>query len=310
MLSFLPAPVLGVLTLLLLLVNVVFWMTLLFAVAFAKLLVPVAGWRRRCGRVLTIVAEGWIGGNNLIARLHAIEWDVRGREDLRYDEWYLVCSNHQSWTDIFVLQHIFNRRIPFLKFFIKRQLMWVPLFGFAWWALDMPYMHRHSREEIEKNPALRGRDLETTRAACERFLDRPTSVLNFVEGTRLTPEKHAAQQSPYAHLLRPKAGGVAFVLSAMGGVMRTLLDVTIVYPGRRLSIWDLLSGRIAKIVVDVKQILIPEDLTGGDYLDDEDFRERFQEWVRNLWDAKDRRIDGLLEEPGAAPVTSPAARRD
>ncbi|MEZ4565573.1 MAG: 1-acyl-sn-glycerol-3-phosphate acyltransferase [Desulfobacterales bacterium] len=50
-----------------------------------------------------------------------IRWDVQGLEGFSTDDSYLVISNHRSWTDIFVLQHIFNHRIPFLKFFLKKE---------------------------------------------------------------------------------------------------------------------------------------------------------------------------------------------
>jgi hypothetical protein len=50
--------------------------------------------------------------------------------------------------------------------------------------------------------------------------------MNFVEGTRFTPAKHAAQQSPYKHLLKPKAGGLALALHVLGDRFDSLLDVT------------------------------------------------------------------------------------
>src|SRR3546814_9530339 len=115
----------------------------------------------------------------------------------------------------------FNRRIPLLKFFLKQELIKVPLLGLAWWALDFPFRKRFTRAEIEANPSLKGKDLETTRKACEKFKEMPTSVMNFFEGTRFTQAKHDQQQSPYEFLLKPKAGGTAFALSAMDGKLAT-----------------------------------------------------------------------------------------
>ncbi len=294
MLSFLPGSVRGLIGFVLFALNLVFWCIPFYLVAILKLLSPLPAMRRRLGLLLEALAEVWIDCNSLVERLlHRMEWDVQGVDELRRRDWYLVGSNHQTWTDIFVLQKVFNRRIPFLKFFLKKQLIWVPLLGLAWWALDLPFMQRYSRATLEKHPELRGRDLETTRKACEHFRHNPTSVINFMEGTRYTPEKHAAQASPYRHLLKPKAGGVAFVLSAMGEMMHKLLDVTIVYPAPGPSFWDLLCGRIRKVVVRVDQRKIPDEFIGGDYLNDADFRERFQAWVRDLWHAKDQRIDEL-----------------
>src|SRR5688572_19110445 len=121
----------------------------LLSIALLKAIVPVAAFRRGASRVLVAIAESWIAGNSLLMRLFArIEWRVEGLENLRYAGWYLVVANHQSWVDIPVLQHVFNRRIPFLKFFLKQQLIWVPVLGLAWWALDFPFMRRYSRETL------------------------------------------------------------------------------------------------------------------------------------------------------------------
>jgi 1-acyl-sn-glycerol-3-phosphate acyltransferase len=123
---------------------------------------------------------------------------------------YLVLSNHQSWVDILILQKVFNRRIPFMRFFLKQQLIWVPMLGLAWWALDFPFMQRHTKSQLQKRPELAGQDIAATRKACEKFLGKPVSIMIFPEGTRFTPAKHAQQQSPFQHLLKPKSGGMAY----------------------------------------------------------------------------------------------------
>jgi 1-acyl-sn-glycerol-3-phosphate acyltransferase len=284
----------GVFTMLLIVLNLLVWATPLYLVALVRLL-PIPALRLACGRTLVRLAEHWISGNNFILRLtQDIRWDVEGVEDLPRDEWYLVLCNHQSWVDILVLQAVFNRRIAFLKFFLKQQLIWVPVLGFAWWALDFPFMQRHSREYLERHPEARGQDLEATRKACEHFSRIPTSVMNFVEGTRFTPAKHAAQASPYRHLLKPRAGGTAFVLGAMGPIMHRVLDVTIVYPGGVPSLWDLCSGRVRNIVVHVASQEIPGWVREGDYQEDPQFRARFQAWLSEIWARKDARISELL----------------
>jgi 1-acyl-sn-glycerol-3-phosphate acyltransferase len=280
----------GILTMLLIVLNLLFWAIPLYLVAFLKLL-PIPALRLRCARVLVRIAENWIGGNNLIFRLtQDIRWQVEGLEGIPRSEWYLVLCNHQSWVDILVLQMVFNRRIPLLKFFLKRELIRVPVLGFAWWALDFPFMQRHSREYLERHPEARGQDLEATRKACEHFSRLPTSVMNFVEGTRFTPQKHAAQDSPFRHLLKPRAGGTAFVIGAMGEIMHRMLDVTIVYPDGAPSLWDLCCGRVRQITVTIEGREIPHWARQGDYQDDGEFRARFQAWLSELWAQKDARI--------------------
>lgn len=245
---------------------------------------------------LTRIAEFWTAINNLlIALFSGIRWQVEGIENLSKQQWYFVISNHQSWADILTLQRIFNRRIPMLKFFLKQELRKVPLLGDAWWALDFPFMQRHSREEIEKNPQIKGTDLATTRAACEKFALFPTSVMNFVEGTRFTQEKHDKQQSPYQHLLKPKAGGAAFTLGAMSGHLDNLLDVTIVYPADvPRTLLAFLGGAQKDIQVIVRQHQIPEWASQGDYENDPIFRERFQKWMADLWAEKDALLTSRL----------------
>jgi 1-acyl-sn-glycerol-3-phosphate acyltransferase len=271
--------------------------TPLLLLALVGLATPVQSWRAAIKRVLVVFAENWIAVNNaLIAMFARTRWHVRGVEGLRRHGWYLVLSNHQSWVDIPVLQRTFNRRIPFLKFFLKAELIWVPVLGLAWWALDFPFMKRYSREKLARHPELRGRDIEATRRACARFRDLPVSVMNFVEGTRLTAAKHGHQASPYDHLLKPKAGGVGSVLEAMGGSLRSLIDVTIVYPGGRPDMFDLLAGRVRDVIVHVRELPIPSALAGGDYASDEAARGRLQDWINGLWRDKDVLIGQLLAE--------------
>ena len=296
MLGFLPAPLKGLLSATLFGLNVVFWCLILYPIALVKMLVPPA--RSWADRMMTGIGERWIAFNVANANLtQKIRWDVQidlnGGPPLRRDASYLVIANHMAWSDIVVLQQVFNRKIPFLKFFLKKQLLYVPLLGWAWWALDFPFMKRYSRSYLEKHPEKRGEDLATTRKACARFKGSKISILNFLEGTRFTAAKHASQRSPFKHLLMPKAGGVAFVLEAMGDQFDSLLDVTIHYPGGVQSLWGMLSGKLTEIVVRIKQVPIPREVLGGNYLDDSAFRERMQAWVTELWRAKDQLISQL-----------------
>ncbi len=272
--------------------NTLLHATPLLALGLLKALLPNTGLRARISLWLVWLAESWIAVNSwFIDVATPTRFEISGLEGLRYEGWYLVLSNHQSWVDIPVLQRVFNRRIPFLKFFLKRQLIWVPMLGLAWWALDFPFMRRHSQAEIAHRPELRGQDMAATRKACERFKTIPVSVMNFVEGTRFTPEKHASQQSPYRHLLKPKAGGVAFVLGAMGDCLQAVLDVTVIYPHGRPTLMDLLAGRIPLVRVDVQQLPVPTALVGGDYEGNSEFREQFQTWINGLWQEKDARME-------------------
>ncbi|WP_111495764.1 acyltransferase [Marinobacter bohaiensis] len=302
MLNFLPATLKGVLAALLILADTLVLIPFLLFVAVVKLIIPVKPVRTVCTVILNWIAYIWIGFNNRLADVfHRIEWQVEGVENLSRDNWYFVTCNHQSWADIPIIQYVLNDRIPLLKFFLKKELIWVPLLGVAWWALDFPFMRRYSKEQVARNPSLKGKDLETTRAACEKFRYTPVTVFNFMEGTRFTPAKHAAQNSPYRHLLKPRAGGTAFVLGAMGEMLHTLLDVTIVYPDQQHGFWDYLCGRIRRVVIRVRTIDIPPHFRGMNYANDEALKRAFQAWVDDLWLAKDRQIDELVNAGQSTP---------
>jgi 1-acyl-sn-glycerol-3-phosphate acyltransferase len=293
MLAKLPGFIRVPLVMLLLALNIVVHVTPLFLLTLFKVILPIRGIRLALSRGLVLIAESWIAVNSaMFDWFTRTRWQVDGLNELRYDGNYLVLCNHQSWVDIPVLQKIFNRRIPFLRFFLKSQLIWVPLLGPAWWALDFPFMKRYSKETLAAHPQLQGKDMEATRRACEKFRHMPVSVMNFVEGTRFTPAKHDKQKSAYRYLLRPKAGGVAFVLDAMGDALDAMLDVTIVYPDGPYTMMDLIAGRVSEIRVHVRELPINAALR-GDYEADPAFRDSFQAWVNTLWADKDAQIGGM-----------------
>lgn len=274
--------------------NVVVHSTPLLLLALLKVVVPLDGFRRMVSGWLVAIAANWIAVNSVLVRhLAGTVIHVEGLQNLSDDGKYLVLSNHQSWVDIPVLQAVFNRRIPFLRFFLKQQLIWVPVLGMAWWALDFPFMKRYSKELLARRPDLRGKDVDATRRACEKFRDIPVSVMNFAEGTRFTPQKHERQQSPFQHLLKPRAGGIALVMESMGSILDAVVDVSIVYPQGRPTMADLVCGRIHDVHVRVQTIPIPSDLTGGDYDNDLAFRQRVQDWINSVWTGKDASIDAI-----------------
>ncbi len=291
------SPVLAVISILLVILSTLLQTSFLFLIALLKWLLPFRAIRKALSIFLIKIAENWVAFNSwLIDVVTPTKFIVTGLESLKYEGWYLVISNHQSWVDIPVLQKIFNRRIPFLKFFLKDQLIWVPFLGLAWWALDFPFMKRYSKAFLEKNPQLKGKDIEATRKACERFKSQPVSVMNFVEGTRFTAAKHQRQASPFADLLKVKAGGIAFVLDTMGDSIKSILDVTIVYSDRRPGLFDLFAGRIRHIQIDIVEREITPQMV-GDYENDAEYRNRFQTWLNKIWHEKQKTIERLKRNP-------------
>ncbi|MBA1323094.1 acyltransferase [Pseudomonas plecoglossicida] len=287
----------GILTTILLLLNTVVMICPLMVFALLKLVLPGRG-RDYASTGVMWMAETWSEIDKVIFALCIpTQWDIRGVDKLRQDTSYLCVSNHQSWVDIPALIESLNRRVPFFKFFLKKELIWVPLLGLAWWGLDYPFMKRYSKAFLAKHPELKGKDLEITKAACELFKRQPVTVVNYLEGTRFSEAKRLEQQSPYKHLLKPKAGGVAFVLAALGEQLDALLDVTIVYPGDQApGFWALLNGSISRVIIDIRVHELDPALWAGDYENDPVYRETVQAWVNQLWVEKDQRIEQLRAE--------------
>jgi len=287
MLSFLPHTLRGILATLILVASTLCWCIPLLGMSIIKLLLRFNSAQLVLSKVMSVIAESWItcnkGWMNLVRNTG---WNVQGLEGLHYDHSYLVTSNHQSWVDILVLQYQLNRRIPLLRFFLKQELIWVPVIGLCWWALDFPFMKRYTKAYLAKHPEKKGKDLETTRKACAKFSRIPVAIFNFLEGTRFTQAKHDEQNSPFQHLLKPKAGGIAFVLDAMGEQLRTLVNVTIHYPDGRPTFWCLLSGRLRSVVVRFEEMEIPRQFIGKSYDQDEGYRAESGRGVPRLGERK------------------------
>ena len=267
--------------------------------ALLKLL-PFAPVRRLCNRMLAATAALWISVNDWWVRIvNGGRIEATGIESLDPQGWYLVLCNHQSWVDIIAMQQVFNGRIPFLKFFIKHELIYVPVIGLVWWALDFPFMKRGGAATVQQ-------DLENARKACEKFRLIPTSLISFAEGTRFTPEKHTAQKSPYKHLLKPKSGGVGMALETMGDMFTQVLDVTIAYPNGVPTFGDVLAGRLSEVVVQVQQLPVPHNLRPAP--DQPISPMGLQRWIQRIWKAKDAQLEQILnggQAQAAAPVSKP-----
>lgn len=260
-----------------------------------KLILPIPAIWRSVSVFCNFMMYCWCEG--LAALLHLnphLKWEIEGLEKLNKKNWYLLICNHHSWADIVVLCVIFRKHIPMNKYFLKQQLAWVPFIGLACWALDMPFMRRYSHSYLIRHPERRGKDVETTRRSCEKFRTHPTTIVNFVEGSRFTEEKRRQTRSPYKNLLPPKAAGIAMALSVLGAQFDKLLDVTLCYPENNDSpFFDMLSGKLTRIVVRVNLLPVAEELH-GDYVSDKNFKRRFQQWLNALWEEKDTLLTSLI----------------
>lgn len=257
-----------------------------------KLLVPIPAVRRACTEVLFGIAYYWSAFDRAFYRLmYPVAWEIDVRGTFDPNASYLLIGNHQSWIDILLTFDQFHTRTPPLCFFLKRELMWMPVIGAACWAMDFPFMSRRSQRA----------DLEATRKFCERFRNQPVTVVNFAEGTRFSEEKRVSKKSPYRHLLRPKAAGLAFTLDAMGDQFAGIIDLTIAYrPSKYPVLWSFLIGEQTELAIHIDVLPVPAELMAGNYAEDKVFRERFHAWLNGLWQRKDARLERMINRRPAA----------
>tara|TARA_A100001035_G_scaffold109210_1_gene85516 strand:- start:875 stop:1759 length:885 start_codon:yes stop_codon:yes gene_type:complete len=277
----------GIISFIILLVNTLVLATLMIPLGIIKFLIPVRNLRISFTKLIIKIGEIWISVNSIwVLNLLNPNIEIKGFESLNKNEWYLTTSNHQSWADIFMVQMLTNKKIPMLKFFMKHVLIYVPVIGICWWALDMPFLKRYSKEQIEKNPKLKGRDFKEMRKSLNHYSLHPVSVFSYAEGTRFTKKKHQDQASPYINLLKPKEGGMALALSVIPSI-KFLIDITIIYESPKRSFWDYLCGRLKNIKIFVKKIKIPEEFLNEKLVEDTNQRSKFKTWINEIWEEKD-----------------------
>ncbi|MGB0954937.1 MAG: acetyltransferase [Panacagrimonas sp.] len=302
-----PSWAVGVVTFGAMLLVLLFWALLFFVpVMLARLFIPIPVVQEHLGRWLEFIAERWVASNHHLYRgLHGQSPQISMPDGLSRSKSYLLICNHQSWADILILFDLFHARTPFLRFFLKQQLIWVPLIGVVCWGLDMPFMKRHSREAIAANPDLRRQDLEATRRFCEKYRAKPITVVNFVEGTRFSPQKRAAKSSPYTHLLRPKSAGLSFTLNSMGDQFEGIIDVTLAYqPSPHSKLWSWLCGQQRTLGVNITMRELPQAMLDGDYDQDKGFRKGFRDWTNQIWAEKDQQLAQMQRHQQQHPWSS------
>ena len=282
----------GILTFFSILVILSFAVTLLTIVNIPRI-IPNKNLKVSLGSLSNTMGSATVASITTALRiLHKLEWDFQIPEDVNTHTWYIAISNHQAWADIFILLAAGHKKIPLIKFFMKKELQWIPIIYLVHKTIDMPFLNRHSRAQIQANPELKKVDFENAKIAAKRFSRNPSTAFSFAEGTRFTFQKQAAQESPYSNLLKPKIGALAIALSGMPQV-DTLVDFTVVYSSEKRSTWDFLCGDLRKAKVVVKTYALPENLKNRSFEEENDYRRSFQTFVDAIWLEKQQTIKDL-----------------
>ena len=285
--------VVGLITFLLILVELIIGFGTLAIINIPRGIIPIKIFKIYLAKISNIIGDLTVYGLKLIMLfMHGNNISIINNQEFDRNKWYMAMSNHQSWADIFILLVAANYKLPLLKFFMKRELWWIPFVFLANKTLNMPFVNRHSKKEIEQNPSLRNQDYENTLKSCKRFLRTPSTIFSYAEGTRFTDEKHAQQGSQYNNLLKPKIGGMATALSAMPDI-NTLVDYTVVYKSKKRDAWSFLKGDMKHVKVLVTKYKIPDNLKNRNYANDKDYRDEFKNWIEDIWAEKDKKIEEL-----------------
>ena len=283
----------GFITLILIIIELTIGFGTLAIVNVPRAIFPFKSLKIKLAKISNSIGEYTVYGLKIIMKImHRDSMQVFDNNKFDKNAWYMAISNHQSWADIFILLVAAHKRIPLLKFFMKKELAWIPFIFLANKTLNMPFVNRHSKKELEKNPNLRNKDYENTLKACKRFLRSPSTIFSYAEGTRNDAAKHKAQNSPYKNLLIPRIGGIATALSAMPNI-NVLVDYSVVYKSEKRGAWSFLKGDMKDVKVLVRKYDIPENLKNKNYSTDAEYRENFKNWIEAIWIEKDQEIERL-----------------
>lgn len=239
----------------------------------------------------------WIDLLGFSMRITAAKrYKIQGNGQFTTEKPYLLISNHVSALDILVLSYVFHRKTPCIKFFMKKELLWsLPFAGLATWLLGYPFMERHTPSQIRKRPELKNKDIETAKAACQKFVKHTATIINYVEGTRFSHKKREQQNSPCDYLLKPKTAGMAIVVNELQHDLGGIIDATLAYRPQNFSFWKFACGDFEEIVCDYQLFEIPGEIL-GDYYQDRVYRKQFQSWLNALWQRKDQRLKQIYGE--------------
>lgn len=288
MLNFLPGPLLFLINLVLFAADAILLATPVVVLGIVRFLLPLKSVATVIEKIDYYIYWLWsINSKHIILLTNNIKFHISGDEPLGPGKSCVVISNHKSWIDILMLTTVFEAKIPITKFFMKKNLIYIPFIGLACYALGMPFLRRYPKEKILKNPKLRAKDIETTKRACRDFVDYPASLVSYVEGTRYTHKKAEKYHSPYKNLMPPKYTGLGVAISEIGKDIECIYNLTFYYPDlKKPGFLELLLGRVKHVYARI-EVIRSEEIPQGNYLEDNQFKQEFSSYIQNLWDQKD-----------------------
>ncbi len=133
-------------------------------------------------------------------------------------------------------------------------------------------------------PEKKGKDLETTRKTCAKFRANPVGIFNLPKALGLRRANMPSRSRRFATLLKPKAGGIAFVLDAMGEQLKSLVNVTIHYPGGRPGYGTCSAARCRTWWCSLKRCRFQPSSSAGIMSRMRSIGWRSRGWINQLWE--------------------------
>ena len=217
-------------------------------------------------------------------------------DDVPMRENAILVANHQDMPDITAVMKFCKTkdRLGDMKYFVKKQLKWVPGMGWGMQFLDCLFVDRDwasDREHIERTFA--------------RLVDGevPVHLVSFVEGTRLTFTKLANAQE-YArsrglhvprHVLVARTKGFAATVQGLRSHITAVYDLTIGYENGVPTLWQYIKGLVRRIHVHVRRFPVA-DLPRT--------AEDLRLWLQDRWQEKDELLERFYATGAFAADTS------
>jgi 1-acyl-sn-glycerol-3-phosphate acyltransferase len=136
-------------------------------------------------RAFMTLAKSWGRTSNVLLAVAGIRVEMRGLEKIPPGA-LLVASKHQSVWETFALIPLFDEA----AFIYKRELIWIPVFGWYLWKSDQVPVDRKAR----------GGAMAGMIEAARQELGRGRQIVIFPEGTRTAPGAPPAYKSGLANL--------------------------------------------------------------------------------------------------------------
>lgn len=214
---------------------------------------------------------------------------------LRQDKSYIMVINHRSHVDILVILAVFYDKIPDVKFFLKRSLLYVPFLGQFCYLMNYIFVKKIAPKSARKDLSVVHKQRTMIQKQCRDLVQSPVTLAVFAEGTRFCQERKSQRSTiRFSNLLSPQPAGLALAIEACSSCVHELLDVTLAYDVGFVSVWLLLSGQVSTIEVHAQAYDVAKLQLAGDYVKDRLFRKRFSEWVKRLWLKKDALLTTAL----------------